>query len=98
MPRSPVDQEDFLAWLEQPVTRWAREQFRVRAVALAGQRQEYLLNSAASAAPAEWAEAQPKAAHLLGLCEGLMQFAVLDYSAVREETEDEIAEMEKNAE
>jgi hypothetical protein len=40
---------------------------------------------------------QPGLAHSKGLCDGLMQFAELDYSMIREETQEEIEEMEKKA-
>jgi hypothetical protein len=95
MPRSPVDQEDFLAWLDHPVTKWAREQFRVRALAVADQQRDHLFNSSPSQTAVEWSASQARAANLLGLCEGLMNFADLTYDAVREETQEEIDEMEK---
>jgi hypothetical protein len=95
MPRSPVDQEDFLAWLEHPVTRWARDRQRLRAVEIANLHRDHLFNSSLALSPTEWAAAQPRAAHLLGLCEGIIEFVELSYIDVRE---DEIAEMESKAE
>jgi hypothetical protein len=97
MPRSPVDQEDFLAWLEHPVTRWARDRQRLRAVEIAENQRDYLLNNSPTRTPQEWAQDQVQSARLLGLCEGIMEFAELSYGNVREETDDEIKELEKNA-
>lgn len=98
MPQSPVDQEAFLAWLEHPVTRWARDQFRVRALAIADQQRDHLFNSSPSQTAVEWADSQAKASNLLGLCEGLMNFADVTYDAIREETDEEIKELEKKGE
>ena len=95
MPRSPVDQEDFQAWLDHPVTKWARGRFQEQAVTSAEQMSADLLNLSPSRTEAEWHQLQSQAAHRKGLCDGLMQFVLLDYAAVREETEEEIAEMEK---
>jgi hypothetical protein len=95
MPRSLVDQEDFLAWLEHPVTKWARDRLRAEAVAVSQHQAEHLLNSSPSLPPQEWATEQVRSARLLGRCSGLMEFADLTYDAVREETQEEIDEMEK---
>ena len=94
MPRSPVDQEDFQAWLDHPVTAWVRGRFKEQAVISAREQADNLLDQS-QLTPLQWAEQQPRAAHRKGLCDGLMQFVLLDYEAVREETDEELAEMEK---
>lgn len=97
MPRSPVDQEDFQAWLDHPVTRWARLRFRLEATAVAEAQRDHLLNSSPALTPPQWAELQAQSARLLGRCSGLMEFADLSYDAIREETDDEIKEMESKS-
>ena len=98
MPRSKVDQDSFLLWMEHPVTLWVRDRLRLEAQSQTQWQAEQLLNSSPSLSPAEWAAEQAKAARLLGRCNGLMEVAELTYDAVREETEDEIKDMEKKAE
>ena len=95
MPKSPVDQEDFQAWLEHPVTRWVRQRFREQAQTSAEAQAASLLDLSPSRTALEWADLQGRAAHRKGLCDGFMQIAELDYAAVREETDEEIEAMEK---
>lgn len=83
-----VDEEDFIAWLDHPITKWARDRFRLEAADLAQQQSEHLLNNSPSLKPEEWAQAQSQAAHLLGRCSGLMQFADLTYDMVREDDDE----------
>lgn len=96
MPQSPVDQEEFQAWLDHPVTAWVRRRLQTQAQE-SGQMQADSLLDLSPSTPQQWAELQPRAAHRKGLCDGLMQFVLLDYDHVREETDEEIAEMEKKA-
>ncbi len=97
MPRSPVDQEDFQAWTEHPITKMARDQFRKRALSLAETEQASLFNRSPSMTAQEWADHQAVSAHQQGLCEGLMNFADIKYDAIREETDEEIKELESKA-
>jgi hypothetical protein len=97
MPQSPVDQEEFQAWLDHPVTAWVRRRLKLSAEEVAQSQADLLFNRSPAATAAEWADQQAKSAQAKGLCDGLMQFVLLDYDAVREETDEEIAEMEKKA-
>lgn len=72
------DKEEFQAWMDSPMTKWVRDKLRLKAQETAQQQQEMLLNSAVTS-PLQWSEAQPRAAHLLGLCEGLMQIVDLEF-------------------
>jgi hypothetical protein len=95
MAKSQVDPEDFQAWMDNPVTKWVRQRFREKAALMAQTQAELLLNSSVAQTPAEWAVLQLRSAHLLGQCEASMVLADLTYADVREETDEEIAEMEK---
>ncbi len=94
MPQSKVDKEDFQAWKASPVTQWFLGRFQQQAEADLQQIQDLVANSL-SHPPQTWADLQPTLAHRKGQCDGLMQMILADYDSVREETDEELAEMEK---
>lgn len=95
MPQSPVDQEDFQAWMDHPVTAWVRKRFKLTVETAAQMEAEHLFNRSPAATAAEWADQQAKSAQAKGRCDGLMEFVQLDYAHVREETDEELEAMEK---
>ncbi len=94
MPKSKVDPDSFQAWKEShPVTLWVLSRLQARALLL-GDLLSQELQADLTSSPSERAERQPRQAHQQGRCDGLMSVVTLDYADVREETDDEIKEME----
>lgn len=96
MPKSKVDQEAFQAWATSQVGQWVRQQLRRKALETAQQVQDQLW-AQLPGPPSQWQETQAQAAHRKGLCDGYLLLTELEYDDVREETPEEIAEMEKKA-
>ena len=82
-----LDPEEFLTWLEQPLTQMVLGHFRQRAQEGLSRVQEQLLHNLTSE-PSQWANQQSQAAYLKGLFSGFLEVADVSFEDIKpEETE-----------